>query len=252
MSSLPLAGKVAIVTGASRSIGAALAIRLARDGAKVVINYVSNSAAADEVVSAISGEGKGEGFPVKADISTAAGRQLLIDETLKKWQKIDILVNNAGIMLTKTLEQADETNFDTTFNLNVKTPLFLSKLAVPHMAPGSRIILFSSSLTLATTVLPNNLIYVASKGAVEQLTRVLSKDLATKLITVNCVSPGPTDTPLFREGKPESVINMIKGYNPHNRLGTVEDVAGIVTFLAGPESSWISGQNIRVNGAFAV
>jgi len=121
-----------------------------------------------------------------------------------------------------------------------------------NISLGSRVIFFSSSLKQATTVLPNNLVYIGSKGAVEQFLRALSKDLATKLITVNCVSPGPVNTPLFRAGKPEAVINAIKSLNPHNRLGTMDDISGIVAFLAGPESAWISGQNIRVNGAFAV
>lgn len=252
MSTLPLTGKVAIVTGASRSIGAALAIRLAQDGANVVINYVSNTAAAEEVVSTITQQGKGQALPVKADIGTAEGRRSLIGEGIKKWGRIDVLVNNAGIMSSQTLEQLDEDSFDELFKINVKSPLFLTKLAVPHMAPGSRIIFFSSSLTRATTVFPNNLAYIGTKGAIEQFTRALSKDLAAKTITVNCVSPGPVDTALFREGKSEAVLNYIKGLNPHNRIGTVEDIAGIVAFLAGPEPSWISGQNIRVNGAYAV
>jgi 3-oxoacyl-[acyl-carrier protein] reductase len=117
---------------------------------------------------------------------------------------------------------------------------------------GSRVIFFSSSLASASTVLPNALVYVGSKGAVEQFTRVLSKDLAPKGISVNCVSPGPTDTALFRQGKPEAVINHIAGLSPFNRLGQVDDIKGVVTFLAGPEAAWVSGQNIRVNGAFAV
>lgn len=113
-------------------------------------------------------------------------------------------------------------------------------------------IFFSSSLTSSTTVLPNALVYVSSKGAIEQFTRVLSKDLASKGINVNCVSPGPTDTPLFRAGKPEEMIDRIAGQSPYNRLGTVDDITGIVAFLAGPEAAWLSGQNIRVNGASVV
>lgn len=252
MSALPLAGKVAIVTGASRSIGAAIAVRLALDGANVAVNYVNDGKAAEEVVSQIARDGKGSSIPVKADISTADGRQTLIEETVKKWKKIDILVNNAGIMGSKTLEQIDEAFFDSHFNLNVKSPLFLTQAAVKHMTPGSRVIFFSSSLASASTVLPNALVYVGSKGAVEQFTRVLSKDLASKGINVNCVSPGPTDTPLFRQGKPDGAIKHIASLSPFNRLGQVEDIRGIVTFLAGPEAAWISGQNIRVNGAFAV
>lgn len=113
-------------------------------------------------------------------------------------------------------------------------------------------IFFSSSLTSATSVLPNSLVYIGSKGAVEQFTRVLSKDLASKGINVNCVSPGPTDTALFRDGKSEAVIKHIQSQTPYNRLGSVDDIKGVVAFLAGPEAAWVSGQNIRVNGAFAV
>ena len=178
-------------------------------------------------------------------------------------------VNNAGITSPKTLEQIDEAFFDDLFNLNVKSPLFLTKAAVNHMAPGachrmhmtswsdpprvgSRIIFFSSSLTSATGVLPNSLVYIGSKGAVEQFTRALSKDLASKGITVNCVSPGATDTAMFRAGKSDTVIKHIADQNPFHRLGSVDDIKGIVAFLAGPEAGWVSGQNIRVNGAFCV
>ncbi|KAF8532424.1 NAD-P-binding protein [Gautieria morchelliformis] len=252
MSSLPLSEKVAIVTGGSRSIGAAIAIRLARDGANVIVNYVRNSQAANEVVFSIAQVGKGRAIPVKADLATGAGRQFLIDETVRQFGRIDILVNNAGIMGSRTLEHIDEAFFDDHINLNVKSPLFLTQAAVKHMAPGSRVIFCSSSLSSATTVLPNALVYLGSKGAVEQFTRVLSKDLASKGINVNCVSPGPTDTALFRAGKPESVIKHIAGLSPYNRLGNVDDISGTVAFLVGPDAAWVTGQNIRVNGAFAV
>ena len=175
-------------------------------------------------------------------------------------------------MGSKTLEQIDEAFFDEHMNMNVKSPLFLTQAAVKHMAPGtndfiariiksylnsllrvgSRVIFFSTSLTASTTVLPNALVYLGSKGAVEQFTRVLSKDLAVKGINVNCVSPGPTDTALFRSGKSEEVIKRIAGQSPYNRLGTVDDIKGILAFLVGPEAAWLSGQNIRVNGAFVV
>lgn len=173
-------------------------------------------------------------------------------------------------MGSKTLEEIDEAFFDNHFNLNVKSPLFLTQAAVTHMGPGqsfvmafrngglyhvslgSRVIFFSTGLASDTTVLPNALVYVGSKGAVEQFTRVLSKDLATKGINVNCVSPGPTDTPLFRQGKPEALIKRITGASPFNRLGQADDIGGVVTFLAGPEAAWVSGQSIRINGASVV
>jgi 3-oxoacyl-[acyl-carrier protein] reductase len=150
-----------------------------------------------------------------------------------------------------TLESADEATFDKVMNLNVKGPLFLVQKAVPHMplTGGGRVIFLSTGLNTASGVSPAYLLYVASKGAVDQLTRALSKDLAKKNITVNAVAPGPTATDLFFEGKPEQVVGMLQAQSPFNRLGTPEEIAEVVTFLAGEGSRWISGQVIRANGA---
>lgn len=248
----PLVGKVAIVTGSSRSIGAAIAQRLADDGASVVINYLANFQAADEVVAEINSRGKGKAVGVKADVSSSVGANLLLEETVKAFGKLDILILNAGFMGSKVLADVDEQFFDTHIKLNVKGPLFLTKAAVPLLPADGRIIFFSSSMTKASTVLPNALVYVASKAAVEQISRVLAKDLGSRGITVNTVSPGPIDTPLFREGKTEQQIQLIAGLNPSNRLGLPEEIAPIVAFLASPAASWLNGQNILVNGAFVV
>ncbi|KAF7974486.1 hypothetical protein HWV62_12036 [Athelia sp. TMB] len=250
--SFKLAGKVAIITGSSRSIGAAIAWRLAEDGANVIINYVGNLQAANQVVGAINSKGVGKAVVVKADVSSAAGAKQLLDETIKAFGRLDILVLNAGIMGSKILADVDEQFFDSHIQINVKGPLFLTKAAAPLLPSGGRIIFFSSSLTKASGVLPNALVYLASKGAIEQIARVLAKDLGARGITVNTVSPGPVDTPLFREGKTEQQIQFIAGLNPSKRIGTPDEIAPAVAFLASPEATWVNGQNILVNGGFVV
>ncbi|KAH9480848.1 Short chain dehydrogenase AgnL6 [Psilocybe cubensis] len=248
-----LHGKVAVVTGSSRSIGASIAKCLGDHGANVVVNYVKDAAAADEVVQAIRSQGKGGAIAVKADTSTLEGGQFLLDEAVKTFGKVDILVLNAGVMGSKTLSEIDEAFFDSHFDINVKAPLFMAKAAASILpTPGGRIIFFSSSLTAASTVTPNALCYLASKGAIEQISRVLAKDLGSRGITVNTVSPGPVDTPMFREGKPQSVLDSIAKQNPLRRLGEPDDIAPIVGFLASQAAQWVNGQNIRVNGRLRV
>jgi 3-oxoacyl-[acyl-carrier protein] reductase len=161
-------------------------------------------------------------------------------------------VNNAGIMGMTTFTNVDEATFDAHFAINTKAPFFLTQLVVSHMPPGGRIILFSSSLTFASVVSPPYVTYVGSKGAVEQFARVLCKELAPKSITVNTVSPGPVDTPLFRNGKTEAMLDALRNLNPHKRFASVNDIKGVVNFLCGPEAAWVTGQNIRINGGFAV
>ncbi|KAI0270035.1 hypothetical protein BC834DRAFT_864668 [Gloeopeniophorella convolvens] len=252
MSALPLAGKVAIVTGSSRSIGASIALKLASDGAKVIVNYVSDANAADAVVSSIKADGKGDAFAVKADVSSIPGAQTLLDEAIRVFGKLDILVLNAGIMGSRTLADIDEQFYESHMNINVKGPLFLTKSAAPLLPEGGRIIFFSTSLAHASTVLPINLVYCASKGAVEQISRVLAKDLGARGVTVNTVSPGPTDTALFRQGKSEQMMQAIANLAPSKRLGTPEEISPVVAFLASDAARWVNGQNILVNGGFAV
>ncbi|KAJ7506917.1 hypothetical protein B0H11DRAFT_1973368 [Mycena galericulata] len=248
--SASLKGKIAVITGSSRSIGAAIAKHMGEQGAKVVVNYVNDGKSADEVVSAIKSKG-GEAVAVRSDASTIAGGQHLIDKAVKAFGGIDILVLNAGIMGSKVLEDIDEAFYDAQFATNVKGPLFLAKSAAPLLPKlGGRIIFFSTSLTASSVVTPNALVYTASKGAVEQISRILAKDLGAKGITVNTVSPGPVDTPLFREGKPQQLIDYIAKLAPSGRLGEVEDIAPVVSFLASPAAQWLNGQNVRVNGGY--
>ncbi|KAJ6530954.1 hypothetical protein DFH09DRAFT_1183763 [Mycena vulgaris] len=247
-----LEGKVVVITGSSRSIGAAIAKHMGEQGAKVVVNYVNDGKAAEEVVTAIQDTNNGSAVAVKADVSTIAGGKYLIDETVKVFGGIDILVLNAGIMSSKLLADIDEAHYDAQFATNVKGPLFLAKAAAPLLpTPGGRIIFFSTSLTASSVVPPNTLVYTATKGAVEQISRILAKDLGAKGVTVNTVSPGPVDTPLFREGKPQHQIDMLARLAPSGRLGEVGDIAPVVAFLASPAAQWINGQNLQVNGGYA-
>lgn len=252
MSSLPLTGKVALITGSSKGIGQAIAERLAADGANVIINYVSSANAAQQVADDINSKGVGQAKIIKADVSSAEAAKTLVNQTLEAFQQIDILVLNAGVLENKTLEEIDEQHFDKHFDINVKGPLFLTQAASPHMKAGGRVIFFSTSLTLATTISPNYLVYAATKGAVEQLARVLAKDLGQRQISVNTVSPGPTATALFKNGKTDQQIQFIANLSPMKRLGEPEDISSVVAFLARNDSQWVNGQNLRVNGGFAV
>lgn len=243
-----LEGKVAIVTGSSRGIGAAIARRLAQDGASVVINYAGSADKAQEVVSAIEQQG-GKAIALQADISKITEITQLFDRAIEHFGQVDILVNNAGTALYKPIAEVTESEFDKIFSINVKGTFFACQQAAQKLASGGRIINISTSLTVL--MLPTYGAYVATKGAVEQITRVLAKEVGQRQITVNAVSPGPTDTALFRDGKTEEQINRLAQMSAFNRLGEVEDIAEIIAFLASDEARWITGQNIRANGGSA-
>lgn len=245
----PLAGKVALITGASKGIGAATATSLVALGAKVVINYSSDSSPADALVAQL---GSDNAIAIKADASSIPSIEQLVRDTVVWAGKIDILVPNAGIALMKTVEQTTEEDFQRTYDLNVKGPYFLVQKALPHMVSGSRVILLSTSLCASSTITPNYLLYTSSKGAVEQMTRVLAKELGEKGINVNAVAPGPTGTDLFFKGKSEELIEMIASKSPFKRLGTPEEIAGAIAFLASEGGSWVNGQILRVNGGMTV
>ncbi|KAJ3282510.1 hypothetical protein HK104_010859 [Borealophlyctis nickersoniae] len=157
-----------------------------------------------------------------------------------------------GFNLVQSLHEITEESFDKSFGVNVKGPLFLTQTAAPKMPEGGRIIFLSSGLTSATAVPPNYALYSATKGAIEQLGRVLAKDLGKRGINVNTVSPGPTATDLYLHDKSEQQLNFAANMSPFGRIGQPDDIASVVAFLAGPDAKWVSGQNVRVNGAFAV
>ncbi|KAL8766523.1 MAG: hypothetical protein Q9209_006739 [Squamulea sp. 1 TL-2023] len=240
--------KVALITGGSKGIGKATALRLAQDGARVVINYSSDQQSADDVVQQI---GSDRATAVKADVSKVSEIEFLVKETVNLFGKIDILVPCAGMLPMSPLEATSEELFDKIFNLNVKGPYFLAQKAVPYMSSGSRIVLFSTTLTAASTVMPPYLPYLASKGAIEQMVRVMSKDLGRKGICVNAVSPGPTGTELFLRNQNEQTLKMLSSLNPNNRIGEPAEIADSIAFLCGRDSRWVTGQNLRVNGGMA-
>ncbi|KAK0751866.1 hypothetical protein B0T18DRAFT_486344 [Schizothecium vesticola] len=246
---MSLTGKVALITGASNGIGKAVALRLAADGASIVINYHTDGASATALVSRI---GADRALAVQADVSQLDSITALVDAAVARFGKIDILMPNAGILLMRDLSSATPSDFDRTFSLNVRGPLFLAQAAAPHMAAGSRVVFVTTGLNTATTITPGYLLYAASKGAVHQMTRALAKDLGRRGITVNAVAPGPTATELFMEGKTEAVLRGMEAQSPFGRVGTPEEVADVVAFLAGEGSRWVSGQVVRVNGAFMV
>jgi len=247
-----LAGKVALVTGSSRGIGAAIARRLAKDGANVIVNYVSNEKAAAEVVNELNAIRPNSAVAIKADVSSIEAVGHFSAQALKAFGKIDIVVLNAGVLQNKVLADVDEDHFDTIFNANVKGPLFLTKTLAPHLPEGGRVVFFSTTLAHFSGVPSNYLAYVASKGAIEQFTRVLAKDLGSRGITVNCVAPGPIDTEMFRKGKSDQLINFFENLHPQKRLGQPDEISGLVALLAGPGGSWINGQTIKVNGGYSV
>ncbi|WP_299285061.1 SDR family oxidoreductase [uncultured Mucilaginibacter sp.] len=243
-----LSEKVVLVTGASRGIGAAIAKRLAEAGAKVIVNYAGSVEASEQVVNAIKQTG-GDAIAIQADVSKAVEVERLFDDAISHFGRIDVLVNNAGIMITKLLKDTTDEDFTRQFDINVRGTFNTMRQAATRLADKGSIINFSTSVN--RIMLPTYSTYVATKAAVEQLTRVFAKEVGTRGINVNSVSPGPTNTELFTKGKPQEVIDRSASLSAFNRLGEPDDIAKVVVFLASDEAKWISAQNIGANGAMA-
>lgn len=237
--------KIAIVTGASRGIGAAIAERLAGDGFAVVINYAGGAAEAEALAAKIAQAG-GRAITAQADVSDAAAVTQMFDAAESAFGGVDVLVNNAGVMRLAAVADADDTVFDSQIAINLKGTFNTLREAARRLRPGGRIVNLSSSQVGLLS--PTYGIYAATKAAVEALTHVLAKELRGRNITVNAVAPGPTATKLFLDGKTPEVIDHLAKLAPLQRLGEPTDVAAAVSFLAGPDGGWINGQVLRANG----
>ena len=238
-------GKVAVVTGASRGIGAAVAERLARDGLAVVVNYAGRSADADALVAKIEQSG-GRALPARADVSDPAAVAGMFDAARAAFGGVDVVVNNAGIMKLAPIADSDDALFDRQIAINLKGSFNVLREAARRLREGGRIVSLSSSVV--GLYQPTYGVYAATKAGVEAMTRILSKELRGRDITVNAVAPGPTATALFLDGKRQEVIDHLSKLAPLERLGRPEDIARAVSFLAGPDGGWINGQVLRANG----
>jgi 3-oxoacyl-[acyl-carrier protein] reductase len=237
--------KVALVTGASRGIGMAIAERLAHDGFQLIINYSETAAPAETLVRKLEGAG-GEAIAVKADISDPNAVRGMFDAAEAAFGGIDVLVNNAGIMTLAPIAETDDASLDRHIAVNLKGTFNTLREAARRLRSGGRIVNFSSSVV--GLLMPTYGIYAATKAAVEGLTSVLAKELRGRNITVNAVAPGPTATDLFLKGKPQEVVDRLAKMAPLERLGQPSDIADVVSFLAGPDAAWVNGQVLRVNG----
>ncbi|MCM2395317.1 SDR family oxidoreductase [Rhizobium sp. S95] len=237
--------RTAIVTGSSKGIGAAIARRLAADGFAVVVNYASGAEAAAAVVKEIEGAG-GRAVAVKADIAATDGMKALFDSAEQAFGGVDVLVNNAGIMQLSPIADTTDEAFERQVAINLGGVFRGVREATQRLREGGRIVNFSSSVV--GLYQPAYGVYAATKAAVEAITHILAKELGPKGITVNTVAPGPVETELFMKGKSDDLLKAIIGMNPLKRLGQPEDIAGVVSFLAGPDGGWVNGQVVRANG----
>jgi 3-oxoacyl-[acyl-carrier protein] reductase len=238
-------GKAAIVTGASRGIGAAIAQRLAADGFAVVVNFAGKADEANAQVAQIQKAG-GTAIALHADVSNPDAVRALFDGAEKAFGSVDVLVNNAGIMQLSPIAEADDAFFDRHIAINLKGVFNGMREAAKRMRGGGRIISFSSSVV--GLYQPTYGVYAATKGGVEAMTHVLANEMRGRNITVNVVAPGPTGTDLFLTGKSPELVERISKAAPLERLGRPDDIAGVVSFLAGPDGAWVNGQVLRANG----
>jgi 3-oxoacyl-[acyl-carrier protein] reductase len=235
----------AIVTGASRGIGAAVATRLAADGLAVVVNYAGRADEAEAQVKRIRDAG-GTATAIQADVSDANAVRGIFDRTEAEFGGVDVLVSNAGIMQLAKIADADDAFFDRHIAINLQGVFNGLREAARRLRSGGRIINFSSSVV--GLYQPTYGVYAATKGAVEAMTHVLANEMRGRNVTVNAIAPGPTATALFLDGKPQEVVQHLSKLAPLERLGQPEDIAAAVSFLAGPDGAWINGQVLRANG----
>jgi 3-oxoacyl-[acyl-carrier protein] reductase len=237
-------GKAALVTGGSRGIGAAVAKRLAADGASVAITYSNGAAAAASVVEAIERAG-GRAIAIQADAAAADAVRDAVERTVTTFGRLDVLVNNAGTVIPMTVQETTLADFDRVFAVNVRGTFVATQAALKHMKAGGRIIMIGSCLG-ERVMIPGMAPYSATKGAIKMFTQGLARELGARGITVNNVQPGPIDTDLNPASGDWAVSQ--KAVVPLDRYGHVEEVAALVAFVAGPESSYINGANLTVDG----
>ncbi len=240
--------RVALVIGGSGGIGRAVAEKLAADGSAVVLVFSGGRQRAEEALAAITAAG-GQALAVQADIADETEMAVAFDRVEQEFGGVDVVVNTAGIMLLAPVAELDLADLDRMYRTNIRGTFIVSQLAARRLRPAGALISFSTSVTRLQQ--PGYAAYAASKGAVEAMTLILARELQGRDITVNTVAPGPTATPLFLEGKPQELIDRIAGMNPMQRLGTPEDIAEAVAFLAGPAGRWTNGQTLYVNGGAA-
>jgi 3-oxoacyl-[acyl-carrier protein] reductase len=245
-----LSGKVAVVTGASKGLGAEIAKHLAAEGAAVVVNYASSKAGADKVVAAITAKG-GKAVAIQANVANERDIRRLFAETKKAFGRVDILVNNAGIYEFAPLDNVTPEHFHKQFDLNVLGLILSSQEAVRHFGPeGGSIVNISSAVSTSTP--PNSAVYSATKAAVDTVTRVLAKELGPKKVRVNAVNPGLVETEgTHAQGIPNS--DLRKGFEaqtPLGRIGQVDDIAPAVVFFASNDSKWLTGETLVVAGGY--
>jgi 3-oxoacyl-[acyl-carrier protein] reductase len=243
-----LDGKVALVTGGGRGIGAAVALRLARQGADVVLTYQHNQERAADVVDQIEATGR-RAVAVRADSADPVAVVAAVDRAAHELGRLDILVNNAGAFLLGPLEQLSLADFEQTVAVNVRAPFVASQAAVRHMAAGGRIITIGSNVA-ERAVFPGFTLYAMSKTALIGLTKALGRELGPRAITVNLVNPGPTDTELNPADGPNA--DTINGFTALGHFAEPDDVAAAVAFLAGPDGRYVTGATVNVDGGFTI
>jgi 3-oxoacyl-[acyl-carrier protein] reductase len=242
-----LQGKVAVVTGASKGIGAGIAKALAAEGAAVVVNYASSKAGADAVVEAITRDG-GKAIAVQGDVSKAKDAEGVVAAAIEKYGRLDVLVNNAGVYDMKPLEAIDEAHYRRMFDTNVLGVLLAIKAASPHLGEGSSVINISS--VVSTLHPPRSAVYSGTKGAVDAITGVLSKELGPRKIRVNAINPGVVETPGTHDAGfiGTDFEKYVVSQTPLGRTGQPDDIAAVAVFLASDDSRWVSGETIKASG----